>query len=328
MINRLKKDLIDSAEPLVSVVICSYNSGNFIDRCIQSLLTQTYKNLEIVIVDCSSDDTFNKILAFEDSRIIPIHIESRVTPAEARNMAIERCSGEYIALMDSDDYCVPNRIESQLHHLLLTSSDVCSSYFYEVNTVSAKIRKSKQAFRDPDIRALMAIYNPVCNPSVLLRKSVLRRPAYRVDYPYSEDSEMWCELALRARFTCCRKYLLYYSVHGNQLSRQYEKHAVYWFHKARNDYLKQLLGTNWEPIRVNFIARTAHQLKMLSKLNSAIPGISWRVNCEIYSRLQFKGGLLHGVLMRLERYCVASYFVLRSHAIGLDIQSKNEDTGR
>lgn len=108
--------------PFVSVVISSYNSALYIDQCIQSLLAQTYPHFEIIVVDCSSDDTFHLINSCGDPRIRAFRINERISPAQARNFAIEQSTGTYIALMDSDDYCDPNRLEAQLAHLARTGA--------------------------------------------------------------------------------------------------------------------------------------------------------------------------------------------------------------
>lgn len=297
-------------DPLISVIISSYNSARYIDQCVESLLAQTYPNFEVVIVDCSIDDTFELIRRYSDTRIKAFKVNERISPAQARNFAFSQSSGSLIALMDSDDYCAPNRLEAQLNHLLNTGADVCSSYFFEVDTRSGRTRKSKQARQDPDIRALMAIYNPVCNPSVMVKREVLRDPPYRIDYIYSEDSEMWCELALRARFTCCPKYLLYYRVHGSQMSQQFNSQALEWFDRARNGYLKALLGQHWTPLRETLSERLTRSAPMLIRLNQRIPGISWQANCQLYSRIQTKGGSLTRPLRKLERYALAMVLTL------------------
>jgi len=299
--------------PMVSVVISSYNSGRFIEQCIESLLSQTYANYEIIIVDCSSDSTMSILARFLDSRIRIYHFENRLTPAEARNYAIDQALGEFIALMDSDDYCSPKRLEDQVSHLLETGADISSSYFFEVDVDSGRCRRSKQARRDPDIRALMSIYNPVCNPSVMLKRNILREPPYRVDYAFSEDSEMWCELALRARFTCCPKYLLFYRVHSAQMSQQFSQEAVEWYQHARNDYLGKLLSDDWIPTRSTLRNRLGKGLRMLKRLNERIPGVSWGVNYQIYSRIQLKRNAIFWLLIRAERIFAAAYLT----AIGL-----------
>jgi len=299
--------------PMVSVVISSYNSDRFIGQCIESLLSQNYMNYEIIIVDCSSDSTMSILGRFLDPRIRIYHFENRLTPAEARNYAIQQALGEFIALMDSDDYCSPQRLRDQVTHLIETGADVCSSYFFEIDVDSGRCRRSKQARRDPDIRALMSIYNPVCNPSVMIKKSILREPPYRLDYPFSEDSEMWCELALRARFTCCPKYLLFYRVHSTQMSQQFRQEAMQWYQYARNEYLQKILSNDWIPTRSTLRNRLGEGLSMLKRLNERIPGVSWGVNYQIYSRIQVKQNLVLWPLLRAERIVAAAYLT----AIGL-----------
>lgn len=307
--------------PLVSVIISSYNSERYIKQCIDSLLAQTYENYEIVIVDCSNDSTMSEIERFSDSRIQIYHFEERLTPAEARNYAIEHASGKFIALMDSDDYCSPERLQDQLSHLLETGADVCSSYFFEIDMNSGRYRRSKQARRDPDIRALMSIYNPICNPSVMLKRSILREPPYRVDYAFSEDSEMWCELALRAHFTCCPKYLLFYRVHSNQMSQQFTQEAIEWYQHARNDYMKKLLSIDWIPARSVLSERLGRGLRMLKRLNERIPDISWGVNYQIYARLQPKHKSILWGLLRVERVVAATYLTM----VGLTVKSQKAE---
>lgn len=299
--------------PMVSVIISSYNSGHFIEQCIESLLSQTYTNYEIIIVDCSSDSTMSILGRFSDPRIQIYHFENRLTPAEARNYAIDKALGEFIALMDSDDYCSSRRLEDQVSHLQKTGADVCSSYFYEIDTDTGRCRRSKQARRDPDIRALMSIYNPICNPSVMLKKSILRKPAYRVDYVFSEDSEMWCELALRARFTCCPKYLLFYRVHSNQMSQQFNHEAIEWYRYARDNYVRKLLSSDWVPKRSSLFDRLGLGVRMLKRLNERIPGISWSANYQIYSRLQLKHKSVFWLLLRIERVAASAYLTVVGH---------------
>jgi hypothetical protein len=216
--------------------------------------------------------------------------------------------------MDSDDICEPSRLEAQVLHLEKTQADVCSSYFYELNSISGKIKKSRQATRDADIRALLAIYNPICNPSVMVRASVLRRPTYKADYVYSEDSEMWCDLALRAKFTCCKRYLLRYRVHGAQMSQQFNSEALSWFRKASNAYIEKLLGLPWEPVRESFRKRTGRSFKVLVELNKAIPGVSWGANVQLYSRIQLKSNFLVAPMLRIERYVIAAYLTIVGQA--------------
>ena len=102
---------------LVSIITPSYNSSKFIEECVNSVISQTYLEWEMIIVDdCSTDNSRNLITKFakEDDRIKPIFLEENVGAAEARNIAIKKSQGKYIAFLDSDDLWKNNKLETQL----------------------------------------------------------------------------------------------------------------------------------------------------------------------------------------------------------------------
>lgn len=108
-------------QPLISVIVPVYKVEPWLERCVRSIINQTYKNLEIILVDDGSPDKCGEIcdyLAQEDNRIKVIHRENGGLSA-ARNTGIEECSGEFIGFVDSDDV---------LHHMMysLLYDDICS----------------------------------------------------------------------------------------------------------------------------------------------------------------------------------------------------------
>lgn len=102
---------------LVSIITPSYNSSKFIDDCISSVLSQSYIHWELLIVDdFSMDNSKDIILAFSnlDERIKPVFLNKNVGAAEARNIAIQKSKGKYIAFLDSDDLWESYKLENQL----------------------------------------------------------------------------------------------------------------------------------------------------------------------------------------------------------------------
>jgi teichuronic acid biosynthesis glycosyltransferase TuaG len=102
---------------LVSIITPSYNSENFIKDTIDSVISQTYQNWEMIIVDDRSNDNsaeYIQTLIENDSRIKLIVLEKNVGAAEARNKALEVAKGKYIAFLDSDDIWLPEKLEKQL----------------------------------------------------------------------------------------------------------------------------------------------------------------------------------------------------------------------
>jgi len=111
--------------PLVSIIIPVYNVEKFIDQCLHSIVEQTYKNLEIIIVDDNSPDKSGDIsdrYSELDSRIKVFHIQNRGA-AGARNLGLDNCTGDYILFVDSDDWLEKNAVEIMLNSLLSSKSD-------------------------------------------------------------------------------------------------------------------------------------------------------------------------------------------------------------
>jgi glycosyltransferase involved in cell wall biosynthesis len=119
---------------LISIVIPVYNTAKYLPRCIESIINQTYKNLEIIIVDDSSTDDSGKIAdeySKKDSRIIIIHQENRGISI-ARNKAIEVATGDFIGFVDSDDYIEIDMYELLLNTIKEYNADIVQCSYYRV----------------------------------------------------------------------------------------------------------------------------------------------------------------------------------------------------
>lgn len=124
----------ESNTPLVSILIAAFNSGNFIQETLESVLTQSYPNIEIIVVDDgSTDDTQEKILAFGE-RIKYIY-QPNGGIASARNRGMASAQGQLIALLDADDICHSDRIAIQVDYLQKTPDIIlCSTDFSAFNS--------------------------------------------------------------------------------------------------------------------------------------------------------------------------------------------------
>ena len=130
-------------KPLVSVIIPTYNRKSVISISLKSVLGQTYKNIEVIIVDdCSTDCTKTVVDCIEDPRIRYIHHSTNKGGAAARNTGIRAARGEYVAFLDSDDAWLPNKLEAQLSYILSCSNSknaVCYSQLFRVNNVKTDV---------------------------------------------------------------------------------------------------------------------------------------------------------------------------------------------
>ena len=111
-----REEIITEESPLISVIVPVYKVEQYIHRCLDSILAQTYKNLEIILVDDGSPDRCGEICdeyAAKDSRIQVVHQKNGGLSA-ARNAGLDICTGEYIAFVDSDDYVEPDMLQQLL----------------------------------------------------------------------------------------------------------------------------------------------------------------------------------------------------------------------
>lgn len=119
--------------PLISVLVPMYNVEKYVERCIKSIMNQTYTNLEIVLLDDSSKDKTYEIakkFAEKDSRIKLLKKENEANISKTRNYLLEHFSGEYFVFVDSDDVIEPNYVEKLFTTLVSTGADIVSCHFF------------------------------------------------------------------------------------------------------------------------------------------------------------------------------------------------------
>ena len=163
--------------PLVSVIMPVYNTENYIAQALESILNQTYTNLEILIADDSSNDNSRRIIdSYKDDRIRTFHNEFNLGYLKTCNKLFELVEGSYIAFQDADDWSDINRIESTLSFLLQNPSiGMCGCNFVRLNEENNKVMsKSNYPTSDLAIKNYIEKYNnlPFCGASVILKKSI------------------------------------------------------------------------------------------------------------------------------------------------------------
>lgn len=105
----------NAIQPLVTTVIPTHNRAHFLERSIRSVLNQTYRNIELIVVDdCSTDDTESLIGTIADDRLRYIKLETKAGAPAARNVGVQEARGSYIAFQDSDDEWLPEKLELQM----------------------------------------------------------------------------------------------------------------------------------------------------------------------------------------------------------------------
>lgn len=217
---------------LVTVVTCVYNTPiEYLIEAVSSILNQTYQKLEYYIVDDGSDFDCYSDQVFSDSRITIIKLDDNKGPAAARNIAFSRANGEYIAIMDSDDISLPERIERQVAYMEDNNDVVaCGTWFTQFGDKSNEV---KRIIDDNEYYRCCLLFDnapTLLNPSVMLRRSVLEDNNIRYDERLrkGEDYKMWVQLSQIGRITNIHENLFQYRVHNNQTSQKNDINQYGW----------------------------------------------------------------------------------------------------
>jgi glycosyltransferase involved in cell wall biosynthesis len=222
--------------PLVSVVIPAYNAAAFLSETLDSVLAQTYANLEIIVVDDGSTDATPHLLDNYRNRIRVLR-QTNAGQAAARNYGAREAYGELLAFLDSDDLWDPDKIVRQVD-LLARFPDALAVYC-DHRTIDAQGHPlaSSAALTHPrpsgDILRALLLGSCIITPGLVL----LRRPAFDVAGGFDEaplmrgheDSALWLRLATQGAFIYSPDTLVSYRWHNQQATRQ-EHYAM---HMAR-----------------------------------------------------------------------------------------------
>ena len=122
-------------KPLITVIVPAYKVESFLPICVESIINQTYKNLEIILVDDGSPDRCGTICneyALKDNRIRVLHKENGGL-SSARNAGMKVMKGKFVTFIDSDDYVSPFYVEHLFNALRIDNADLAVSWFVEVN---------------------------------------------------------------------------------------------------------------------------------------------------------------------------------------------------
>lgn len=209
--------------PELSIIVPVHNCEKYIEKCINSILNQTFKDFEFIILnDCSTDDNVEKVVleyAKNDKRIFYYKNEKNLGISESRNKLIELSKGEYLAVMDHDDISLPNRFEKEVEFLDKNKDiGVVSSWF---KTVSGK-SIIKQPIDNLDIKVSLMRSCVILHPASMIRKSVLidNKIKYEEMFTPAEDYALWCRLIQFTKFANIPEVLFKYRVHSNNTSKK------------------------------------------------------------------------------------------------------------
>ncbi len=204
-------------KPEVSVIIPVYNSEAYIGEAIESVLRQTFRDFEIIVVDDGSDDRSAEIAASYPG--VRLFRRSHEGVAAARNYGIMEAGADLVSFLDADDLYSHDKLELQAGYLAEHSE--CGVVFSEYRNFS-DIPENEMNERQ---KALMQVHVKQCLPAACIRKEIFKKYGlFDTSYPYGEDTEFFMRLGInRVDFSHRIEKVLYLRrVHGNNITVQHE----------------------------------------------------------------------------------------------------------
>ncbi|MCX6715656.1 MAG: glycosyltransferase family 2 protein [Candidatus Taylorbacteria bacterium] len=186
----------------VSVLMPAYNAEKYIGEAIESILNQTFRDFEFIIIDdCSTDKTWEIIQEYakKDSRIVASRNDKNLKISAALNKGIDIAHGKYIARMDADDWSYPDRLQKQFDFMQANPDIGVSGGTMEVcdeKLVMKGYRKYK--LTDLEIRKKIFRYSPFCHAAVMYRYSIDER--YNSSLDYAEDYDLYFRIGKKFSF--------------------------------------------------------------------------------------------------------------------------------
>ena len=195
----------------VTVILPVYNGERYLERSIKSILKQTFTDFELIIVDDGSTDhtgMIAKSYQSVDNRIKVLTNRKNEQLAKSCNEALDKARGEYIARMDSDDESYPQRLAKQVKYLdAHPDVGVLGTNFKMIN-YDGFIRNKYFEKNKAPLEWLMLFENPIANPTVMYRKSLLDKNDLKYRNVFAEDYDLWIRLAMITKFERLDEVLL------------------------------------------------------------------------------------------------------------------------
>lgn len=239
--------------PKISCIMPAYNAGRYLKTAIDSILNQTYRDFELIIInDGSTDNTEEIILSYSDSRIVYIRNDHNLKLIKTLNKGIDNARGEFISRMDSDDQALPDMFERELlgfdQH---PDVGIINTLTYHMNENGSGIRPNRQYFRiSPEVCSVVCFYaNHISHPGVMVKGDLMRKYRYNdcSDFLHYEDKELWNRMfADGIKCYTLNERLLNYRESSTSINAVYGNERYARMDAFRRKYVKHRWGYDME----------------------------------------------------------------------------------
>jgi len=219
----------------VSIVIPTLNSAKTIKRCLNSVIQQTYKNWEVIIIDANSKDkTLQIIKSFNLEKIKIFKISSKKSISAARYLGVKKSKGSYIAFLDSDDSWSKIKLGLQIKKIGKKINFICTNFDLKNKNKVFKIKNNKILLNIDDL-----IYNrPIALSSVMIKKSIIKKTMEKnLSINYAEDFYWWSDI-LKSGHKCylIQKRITQIYIHSENRSVKFIKNYMSLINIYKNNF--------------------------------------------------------------------------------------------
>lgn len=222
-------------EEKIAIIVPTYNNEDSIQKCLESIINQSYKNLEILVINDGSTDNTKKILEKYKNKV-SVYEKINEGVASARNLGLKMCSAKYLMFVDADDYLEPEAISIMYNKLITTNSDIVMGNIENKNIESITIEENKYEY----------IYNGRIKYFMVQWNKLIKRDLFNgLTYPkvrIAEDDYMIYHLLNKAnRITFIGKKTYNYNINNNGITANklsYYKDILYVFKDRYNFFIK------------------------------------------------------------------------------------------
>lgn len=243
-------------EKLISVIIPTYNREKTIIRAVDSVLSQTYKNIEIIVVDDNSkDQTISLLEKINDHRIKIIKLNENHGACHARNVGIENAKGDYIAFQDSDDEWLEDKLEIQLKHLLESKSDMIFCQITRIDGNKKVIipdNNFKMSNIKEEVTKQLLIDNCISTQSILAKRKVFEDIKFDEKFPRFQDWDLVLRISQKYKIDFINKALVNLYLQNDSLTKNIQKGVDALL--LLNDKYKNIIE-NDDEIRLSFLKK-------------------------------------------------------------------------
>ena len=238
-----------------------YNGEDYLSEAIDSVLNQTFTDFELIVInDCSTDKTAQILSEYEalDKRVKVHTNEVNLRLPSSLNKALSLAEGKYVARMDADDICLPNRLQKQYEFMeknSCVSLSSCRFMTLKNGVISSGGCGGKNDFNS--IKSLLLVTNPILHPGIIAKAEVIKNLGYDKNFTCTEDMELWTRFIMSGeRVEILPEYLMIYRLHDKQITTttlEKQKGEVL---AVQKEYFKKFLepmNKNLENIYINEI---------------------------------------------------------------------------